>query len=250
MALGGLIRPSLENARCCKNVKPLYIHDSHCVNICYLILWYFPQVLCYGFKQQQQLWWLSLCFSWVCGRVGVLWMNCVPWRLYLKRPGDHVSTPCQSSWCASQFQPGSGKMAVFLKAPFLLEDIHFALVSLSFAHEKIHHCVYKCQIAMQIGICVPNYPFCVFAKRMCRQILQVWVGRPLEIWLPLSQHQIRWCVLTVSGRRKQSGSKGQPWNTVTGVEDSQAIHNGEGSKQLKSVQTPRIGLLELMSHAS
>lgn len=112
------------------------------------------------------------------GEWGVLWMNCVPWRLYLKRPGDHVSTPCQSSWRASQFQQGSGKMAVFLKAPFLLEDIHFALVSLSFAHEKIHHCVYKCQIAMQIGICVPNYPFCVFAKRMCRQILQVWVGRP------------------------------------------------------------------------
>lgn len=93
-------------------------------------------------------------------------------------------------------------MYVFLKAPLLLEDIHSALVSLSFAHEKIHHCVYKCQIAMQIGICVPNYPFCVFAKRMCRQILQVWVGRLLEIWLPLSQHQIRWCVLTVSGRRK------------------------------------------------
>lgn len=76
------------------------------------------------------------------------------------------------------FCGGSRKMAVFLKAPFFLEDIHFALVSLSFAHEKIHHCVYKCQIAMQIGICVPNYPFCVFAKRMCRQILQVWVGRP------------------------------------------------------------------------
>lgn len=114
-----------------------------------------------------------------CMWVGVvLRMSCLLWGGYLKRPGDNMSTPCRSSWQASPFLWGSRKMAVFLKAPFFLEDIHFALVSLSFAHEKIHHCVYKCQIAMQIGICVPNYPFCVFAKRMCRQILQVWVGRP------------------------------------------------------------------------
>lgn len=179
MALGALIRPSSENAKYCKNVKTPYIRDSPSVNICYLVFGYFSQVLCYGFKQQQpQLWWLSLCFSWVCVCGGVLWMSCVLWGRYLKSPGDKVSTPCRSSWHASQFLQGWGKMAVFLKAPFFLEDIHFALVSLSFAHEKIHHCVYKCQIAMQIGICVPNYPFCVFAKRMCRQILQVWVGRP------------------------------------------------------------------------
>lgn len=75
---------------------------------------------------------------------------------------------------------------------------------------------------MQIGICVPNYPFCVFAKRMCRQILQVWVGSLLETRLPLSQRQIRCCLLT--GRlREESPSQGQPFNVVPGVDSKQKV---------------------------
>lgn len=123
---------------------------------------------------------------------------------------------------------------MFLKAPLLLEDIYFALASPTFAHEKIHHCVYKCQIAMQIGICVPNYPFCVFAKRMCRQILQVWVGSLLQSWLPLSQHQIRCGLLTVRLR-------GQPLNVVPGVDSKWKVRAGRKKKQMNLKRKKNLG---------
>lgn len=126
---------------------------------------------------------------------------------------------------------------MFLKAPLLLEDIYFALASPTFAHEKIHHCVYKCQIAMQIGICVPNYPFCVFAKRMCRQILQVWVGSLLETWLPLSQHQIRCCLLTVRLR-------GQPFGVVSGVDSKWKVR---AEKKVKTNESKKEKTSDLQS---
>lgn len=168
--------------------------------------------------------WLFLCFE-----GGTLWGAVLPGELTWDGRWS-VSTRRLLSLALLTCSQGSEKMYVFLKAPLSLEDIHFALVSLSFAHEKIHHCVYKCQIAMQIGICVPNYPFCVFAKRMCRQILQVWVGRLLEIWLPLSQHQIRWCVLTVCLQGERPSERQPSSNVVTSVDN---LHR----RRLKTVES-------------
>lgn len=151
-------------------------------------------------------------------------MDCVLSGLTLNGAGNKINSYVPT-YCLGTPQNSSRflKRCMFLKAPLLLEDIHFVLASPTFAHEKIHHCVYKCQIAMQIGICVPNYPFCVFAKRMCRQILQVWVGSLLETWLPLSQHQIRCYLLTVLLRGKRP-SLGQPFSVVPGVDSTQKVH--------------------------
>lgn len=145
---------------------------------------------------------------------------------YIHLPTYFPGTPQNSS--------RSLKDIYVFKAPLFLEDIYFALAAPTFAHEKIHHCVYKCQIAMQIGICVPNYPFCVFAKRMCLQILQVWVGSLLESWLPLSQHQIRCCLLTVRLR-------GQSFNVVPGVDSKWKVPAERKTKQINLQRKKNLG---------
>lgn len=145
---------------------------------------------------------------------------------YIRIPTYCLGTPQNSSRFLKRY-------IHFKRHPSFLRTSILHLHLLHLHMKKIHHCVYKCQIAMQIGICVPNYPFCVFAKRMCRHILQVWVGSLLESWLPLSQRQIRCCLLT-GWLRGESPSQGQPFIVVPGVDSKQKVRAERKTKTNES----------------